>query len=74
MFATRAGEARKILEAEEIADNSEEDAAVAFATRAGGARETDKTRRKEAGVIDKAAGRVEESGVESPVDGGQGYT
>ena len=47
MFATRARGARKILEAEEFADNfTEEDefpegnAAVAFATRAGGAQET----------------------------------
>ena len=32
---------------------------------AGGARETDKTRREEAGVIDKSAGRVEVWSLES---------
>ena len=38
----RAGVAQEIREAEEIDDNfTVEDAAVAFATRAGGARETD---------------------------------
>ena len=57
-FATLAGEGG-------VADNSAE---VARKVRAGGARETDKTRRKETGVIDKAAGRVEEPGVESPVE------
>ena len=65
----RAGGARKIREAEEIADNfTEEDAAVleklekngAFTTLAG-----------EGGVADNSTG---EPGVESPVDGGQGYT
>ena len=46
----RAGVAR---EAEEIADNSEEDAAVAFATRAGGARETDKIAGEGEAIRDK---------------------
>ena len=67
-FATLAGEGGE-------ADNSAEE-------RAGGARETDKTRREEDGVVDNftegdefpeeragGARETEESGVESPVDG-----
>ena len=60
----RAGVAR---EAEVIADNSEENAALAFATRAGGARETD----ERAGVARKALageGGVADNSVEEIAD------